>query len=142
MPGLQLTSKLIDGRFPDYERVIPDKERCDKIIDFEADELRSSLARASILSNEKYRAIRLSFDDKLLRIVASNPEQEEAEEELEIEYDGEALEIGFNVSYLLDALGALPSDTARVFLSDNSNCCLIEPVPEGDCQFVVMPMRL
>lgn len=142
MPGLQMTSKLIDGRFPDYERVIPDRERCDKVIDFEADELRQCLARASILSNEKYRAIRLTFDNKLLRIVASNPEQEEAEEELEMDYEGEMMEIGFNVTYLLDALGALPTEKARVYLSDNSNCCLIQPVPEGDCQFVVMPMRL
>jgi len=138
----QLTSKLIDGRFPDYDRVIPDLEQCDKIISIGREVLRQSLARASILSNEKYRAIRLNLDKGLLKILANNPDQEEAEDELEIEYDGEPMEIGFNVSYLLDALAVLPSDVARVHLTDASSSCLIRCEDREDCQYVVMPMRL
>ena len=138
----QLTTKLIDGRFPDYDRVIPDLEQCDKIISLDREVLRQSLARASILSNEKYRAIRLSLDKGVLRILANNPDQEEAEDELEIEYDGEAMEIGFNVSYLLDALAVLPTDVAKVFLTDASSSCLIRGPDRDDCQYVVMPMRL
>ena len=138
----RMTSKLIDGRFPDYDRVIPVLDDCDKVITVEREVLRRSLARASILSNEKYRAIRLSLDKGVLRILANNPDQEEAEDELEIDYDGDILEIGFNVSYLLDALAVLPSETARVFLTDASSSCLIRGDDREDCQYVVMPMRL
>jgi DNA polymerase-3 subunit beta len=138
----QLTSKLIDGRFPNYDRVIPDLDQCDKIISVEREALRQSLARASILSNEKYRAIRLNLEKGVLRILANNPDQEEAEDELEIDYDGEAIEIGFNVSYLIEALAVLPSDIARVHFSDASSSCLIRGGDRDDCQYVVMPMRL
>jgi DNA polymerase-3 subunit beta len=100
------------------------------------------LARASILSNEKYRAIRLNLEKGVLRILANNPDQEEAEDELEIDYDGEAIEIGFNVSYLIEALAVLPSDIARVHFSDASSSCLIRGGDREDCQYVVMPMRL
>ena len=138
----QLTSKLIDGRFPDYDRVIPDLDQCDKIVSVEREALRQSLARASILSNEKYRAIRLNLEKGVLRILANNPDQEEAEDELEIDYDGEAIEIGFNVSYLIEALAVLPSDIARLHFSDASSSCLIRGGDREDCQYVVMPMRL
>ena len=104
--------------------------------------LRQALARASILSNDKYRAIRLNLEPSRLRILANNPEQEEAEDEVEVAYEGEALEIGFNVSYLIDALSALPGDEATLHLGDASSSCLITPKGEGDCQYVVMPMRL
>ena len=107
-PELQVTSKLIDGRFPDYERVMP--KGGDKVITAQTTGLRQALSRTSILSNEKYRGIRLSLDNNSLRIQAHNPEQEEAEEELEINYSADPLEIGFNVTYLLDALSALPGD--------------------------------
>ena len=140
--GTQLTSKLIDGRFPDYDRVIPDLDKCDKIISMDREVLRQSLARASILSNEKYRAIRLSLDKGVLKILANNPDQEEAEDELELDYDGELLEIGFNVSYLLDALAVLPSQVAQIHLTDASSSCLIRGEGREDCQYVVMPMRL
>lgn len=142
LPDLQLTSKLIDGRFPDYERVIPEIDECDKVIVIERDLLRQCLTRASILSNEKYRAIRLSLDSGVLRIVANNPDQEEAEDELEVDYSGDPLEVGFNVSYLIDALATLPSDTARLLLTDASSSCLILCEGRDDCQYVVMPMRL
>jgi len=143
LPDVRLTTKLIDGKFPDYERVIPDEETCDKRIEADRELLRQSLSRASILSNDKYRAIRLSFEPNVLRLIANNPEQEEAEDEVEISYDGEPLEIGFNVSYLIDALAALPSEEANIYLTDSSSSCLIMPKGSGEaCRYVVMPMRL
>ena len=142
LPDVRLTSKLIDGKFPDYERVIPDRDSADKQINVDAELLRQALSRASILSNDKYRAIRLSLEPKVLRVVANNPEQEEAQDEVEVDYDGDTLEIGFNVSYLIDALGALPSEEAMIYLSDSSSSCLITPTGPERCQYVVMPMRL
>ena len=139
-PEIRFTSKLIDGRFPDYHRVMP--KACDKQIQAERGQLRQALARTSILSNEKYRGIRLSLDKNILKIQAHNPEQEEAEEELEVQYGGELLEIGFNVTYLLDALGALPGEDVRILLSDANSSCLIEEGQRGHCKYVVMPMRL
>jgi len=142
MPDAQLTTKLIDGRFPEYGRVIPREDQCDKVVCIDREPLRQSLARASILSNEKYRAIRLNFESGRLRIFANNPDQEQAEDELEIEYGGPSLEIGFNVSYLLDALGALPSETACLYLSGPDASCLLKAQDRDDCLYVVMPMRL
>lgn len=139
-PAIRFTSKLIDGRFPDYKRVLP--KGGDKQIQADRGFLRQALARTSILSNEKYRGIRLSLDENVLRIQAHNPEQEEAEEELEIHYGGDPLEIGFNVTYLLDALGALPGEDVRIILSDANSSCLIEEGGSGHCKYVVMPMRL
>jgi DNA polymerase-3 subunit beta len=139
-PELQVTSKLIDGRFPDYERVMP--KGGDKVITAETTGLRQALSRTSILSNEKYRGIRLSLDNNSLRIQAHNPEQEEAEEELEINYSADPLEIGFNVTYLLDALSALPGDEVRILLSDANSSCLIDDPEGGPNRYVVMPMRL
>jgi DNA polymerase-3 subunit beta len=139
---VRLTSKLIDGRFPDYDRVIPDPEQCDKRVTVEREALRQSLARASILSNEKYRAVRLNLESGVLRVVANNPEQEEAEDEVEVEYSGEPLEIGFNVLYLLEALATLPAERAEVYLANPSSSCLIRPEGGGDCEYVIMPMRL
>jgi DNA polymerase-3 subunit beta len=139
---LQFTSKLIDGRFPDYERVIPDAEVCDKQLTLDKETLRQCLARAAILSNDKYRAVRLSLGPGILRVVANNPEQEEAEDEMEVAYDGETLEVGFNVTYLMDALNALPGDQARLYFTDASSSCLVLPEGEDRCRYVVMPMRL
>ena len=139
---MQLTSKLIDGRFPDYERVIPEISDDGRHIKVDRELLRQSLARASILSNEKYRAIRLSLESGILRILANNPDQEEAEDELEVDYEGDALEIGFNVSYLMEALAALPAEVAHVYMTDASSSCLIRAEGRDDCQYVVMPMRL
>jgi DNA polymerase-3 subunit beta len=142
LPEVRLTSKLIDGKFPDYRRVVPKEESTDKSIVVDRELLRQSLARAAILSNDKYRAVRLCLEPNALRVVAKNPEQEEAEDEVEVAYDGEPLEIGFNVSYLIDALTALPGDEAVIHLGDSSSSALITPKEEGDCQYVVMPMRL
>ncbi|MDZ7734980.1 MAG: DNA polymerase III subunit beta [Gammaproteobacteria bacterium] len=138
---IQFTSKLIDGRFPDYQRVIPAPSS--NILVTDRDMLRQSLTRASILSNEKYRGIRLVLQEGMLRALAHNPEQEEAEEEIEVEYSGDEIEIGFNVSYLLDALGAIRTKRVQAVFADASSSCLI--LPDGDSQnskYVVMPMRL
>lgn len=140
--GAQLTSKLIDGRFPDYERVIPRHEVSDKQVLIDRDQFIGCLTAASVLSNDKYRAVRLSLDDGVLRVVANNPEQEEAEVELEVDYDGEALEIGFNVGYMIQAVNALPSDKVRLCLTDSSSSCLILAEGHPECRYVVMPMRL
>ena len=140
--SMSFSSKLIDGRFPDYRRVIPIRGDTDKEIRADREALRQSLQRAAILSNEKYRAVRLCLESGALSIVASNPEQEQAEDQIEVDYEGESLEIGFNVSYLIDALTAVPDEIARVFLTDASSSCLIVPEEGEGCEYVVMPMRL
>jgi DNA polymerase-3 subunit beta len=132
-----LTSKLIDGRFPDYERVLAEKG--DKIVKANRESLRQGLARTSILSNEKFRGIKIALEMNVLRSAAHNTEQEEAEEEIEVNYSGAPLEIGFNASYLLDVL----SDTVRLEFSKPDRSCLIRP--EGgsaNCRYVVGPIRL
>jgi DNA polymerase-3 subunit beta len=140
LPDLRFTSKLIDGRFPEYQRVIP--KAAGNILTAARDELKQALVRTSILSNEKYRGVRLQLSSDRLRILAHNPEQEEAEEELGISYDGDELEIGFNVTYLLDALTAVGAEQVTVALSDANSSCLIQGPDSGECKYVVMPMRL
>lgn len=140
VPGTQFTSKLIDGRFPDYKRVMPSGG--DKQVLADREPLRQALTRTSILSNEKYRGIRLSLDESRLSIQAHNPEQEEAEEELVVNYSGEPMEIGFNVTYLLDALSATPGNQVLLRLTDANSSCLIEDPSASQCKYVVMPMRL
>lgn len=142
LPDVRMTSKLIDGKFPDYQRVIPEEGSCDKQVVVNRELLRQALSRAAILSNDKYRAIRLSLEPRLLRVVANNPEQEEAEDEVEVAYEGEGLEVGFNVSYLIEALSTLPADEAVIHLTDASSSCLITPKGVDGCRYVVMPMRL
>ena len=139
---VRFTSKLIDGKFPDYGRVIPDEETCDKRLSLDRESLRQCLVRTSVLSSDKHRTVRMTLDAGVLTVAANNPEQETAVDELEIDYAGESLEIGFNVSYLIDALATLPSETADIFLTDSSSSCLIQPHGRSSCQFVVMPMRL
>lgn len=137
---IRFTSKLIDGRFPEYGRVIPSNPT--KRIAVDRDILRSALQRAAILSNEKYRGIRLGVKPGLLILQSHNPEQEEAEEELEINYTGEELEIGFNVNYLLDALAAVDGGEVEIGLTDANNSCLLSSPGTPQAKYVVMPMRL
>jgi DNA polymerase-3 subunit beta len=137
---LCFTSKLIDGKFPDYTRVIPDEGKDPIKVNREL--LRQSLTRASILSNEKYRGVRILLENNKLRALAHNPEQEEAEEELEVAYEGGEMEIGFNVSYLLDALGIIKSENVILTVSDPNSSCLMLPENESQSKYVVMPMRL
>jgi DNA polymerase-3 subunit beta len=140
LPDLRFTSKLIDGKFPDYNKVLP--KASNKFVNAERDTLKQALIRTSILSNEKYRGVRLNLEEQRLSIQAHNPEQEEAEEEVTIEYQGDPIEIGFNVNYILDALNAIPENTVTISLSDSNSSCLIEPAESKDCRYVVMPMRL
>ena len=134
------TSKLVDGKFPDYQRVLPRSP--DKIVLGSRLELRQAFTRAAILSNEKYRGVRLKLTKDSLDIVANNPEQEEAEEAVAVEYQGDSLEVGFNVSYLLDVLGVLSGEQVKLSLSDPNSSALLEESDAGDSLYVVMPMRL
>lgn len=141
-PSMGFTSKLIDGRYPDYLGVIPNPEKCDKIATIDRDRLRQSLTRAAIIANEKQRVVRLLLTGEGLRIIGRNIEQEEAEEQLEVQYVGEPLEMGFNAGYLIEAIGAVPSETVEVFFTEANKSCLIRAEGRSDCQYVVMPMRL
>ncbi|WKX26580.1 DNA polymerase III subunit beta [Tatumella ptyseos] len=134
------TSKLVDGRFPDYRRVLP--KNPDKTLQSGCDVLKQAFARAAILSNEKFRGVRLFITQNQLRITANNPEQEEAEEILDVDYQGSDLEIGFNVSYVLDVLNALKCENVRLLLTDSVSSVQIEDVASPHAAYVVMPMRL
>lgn len=134
------TSKLVDGKFPDYQRVLP--RNGDKMVVGDRQALREAFSRTAILSNEKYRGIRLQLASGLLKIQANNPEQEEAEEELQVDYFGDALEVGFNVSYLLDVLGVMTTDQVRITLADANSSALLQEAGNDDSTYVVMPMRL
>ncbi len=140
LQNLRFTSKLIDGRFPEYQRVIPQVES--NILRADRETLRQALVRASILSNEKYRGVRFILETDLLRIQSNNPEQEQADEELVVEYQGAPLEVGFNATYLLDALGVLEGDAVQIGLVDANSSCLIGAVGVDHFRYVVMPMRL
>ncbi len=135
-----LTSKLVDGGFPEYDRVLP--KGGDKIVLASRNQLKQALLRASILSNEKFRGVRIQLENNTMKITANNPEQEEAEEIVDIEYENSPLEIGFNVSYLLDVLNHIRADDVRMTLTDNNSSALIENHEEEDSMYVVMPMRL
>jgi DNA polymerase III subunit beta len=138
--GIRLTSKLIDGRFPDYERVIPSGPAATLTADKES--LRSALQRAAILSNEKYRGVRLELSKDVLRLQANNPDQEEASDELEVSFQGESMEIGFNVTYLLEAIAAVDGNQVEIDFVDANSSCLIRASDGGHARYVVMPMRL
>jgi DNA polymerase-3 subunit beta len=137
---VRLTSKLIDGKFPEYNRVIPSQPP--HVMSAPRDALRAALQRTAILSNEKYRGVRLVFAPGLLTIQAHNPEHEEAEDQLEVEFSGETLEIGFNVGYLLDALAAIETEVVEVCLTGADSSCLIRAPGDATAKYVVMPMRL
>jgi DNA polymerase-3 subunit beta len=138
--ALVITSKLIDGQFPDWQTVLPTNP--DKIVVGETALLKHSLTRASILSNEKYKGVRLTLAPNVLTISAKNAFQEEAEEIVEVEYEGEELEIGFNGTYILDALNVVSTKMAQIAFSDSNSSCLITEEDKEGCQFIVMPMRL
>ena len=138
--GYSLTSRLIDGKFPDYEKVIP--ADVSRTITGDRDTLRLAFQRASILSNEKYRGVRLSVEGEQLTVQANNPEQEEAEEIVGVHYEGEPMEIGFNVGYLMDVLNVLPGDDVQLGVSEGNNSALIEAAGDDLASYVVMPMRL
>jgi DNA polymerase-3 subunit beta len=138
--SLVFTTKLIDGKFPDYERVIPVDGN--KTLQVERETLKQSLSRIAILSNEKYRGIRLALATGNLSIQAHNPDQEEAEEELPVEYDEGDMEIGFNVTYLIDVLNVLGSENVQVKLKDSNSSAILSDSEDESSLYVVMPMRL
>jgi len=138
--SIELVSKLIDGKFPDYTRVIPTTHK--NTLQIEREPLRQALLRAAILSNEKFRGVRWVLADGTLKIVSSNVEQEEAHEELEVKYSGDALDIGFNVNYLLDVLNNVPGSSVDCAFGDSSSSALLSYGTEKDFKYVVMPMRI
>lgn len=138
--GYTLVTKLIDGKFPDYEKVVPRNPGRSIVGDRET--LKQACMRASILSNEKYRGVRLLLERDQLTIQANNPEQEEALEVVPVVYDGESMEIGFNVSYLQDVFGVLDTSEVRVSVADANSSALIEGIGNEQALYVVMPMRL
>jgi DNA polymerase III subunit beta len=138
--AVELVSKLVDGKFPDYTRVIPTQHKNRLSLDREL--LRQSLQRAAILSNEKFRGVRWVLTDGSLKVVSSNAEQEEAQEELEVEYRGDALDIGFNVNYLLDVLNNVSAAQVECQFGDAASSALLQFPAEPDFKYVVMPMRI
>jgi len=135
-----MSSKLIDGRFPDYRAVIP--VALDKIVTAKCEPLKQALTRVSILSNEKFKGVRLSLSKDVLKLNAKNAFQEESEEITEVDYQGEELEIGFNSLYLLDVLNTVDTDSVELHFSDENSSCLMNPKDSDSLKYVVMPMRL
>ena len=140
LPNQRFTSKLIDGRFPDYKRVMPAEEGNSLVVNRDA--LRQALIRASILSNEKYRGIRVILSQNLLKLQAQNPDQEEADVELEIDYQGDEMEVGINVNYMLDVLNTNNYEQAKLMIKDANSSCLIIFPDDDNSRYVIMPMRL
>lgn len=134
------TSKLVDGRFPDYRRVLP--KNPDKTLTADCDKLKQAFSRAAILSNEKFRGVRLYISENQLRITANNPEQEESEEIVDVNYQSPMIEIGFNVSYILDVLNTLKCEQVNLLLTDSNASVQIEDAATNAAAYVVMPMRL
>ncbi|MEO8343198.1 MAG: DNA polymerase III subunit beta, partial [Gallionella sp.] len=137
--GITLTTKVIDGKFPDYERVIPKYSNhlpLNRIL------VQQALQRVAILSNEKFRGVRVVLTDKNLSIISSNSEHEEAQEEIEIDYHGEVIDIGFNVNYLMDGLNNISSETAVFSFGDPNSSILITTPENQEFRYVVMPMRI
>ena len=138
--GLEFVTKLVEGKFPDYNRVIPKNHKNSVILGRQP--LLSSLQRAAILTSEKFKGVRVNLEPGALRIASSNAEQEEAKEELEIDYGGDAIEIGFNVTYLMDALNNIDHDMVKLELQDGNSSALITVPEQPGFKYVVMPMRI
>ena len=137
---IDLITKVIDGKFPDYSRVIPVGH--ENSFNINRALLLDSMLRASILSNDKYRGIRMVVENNNLKLVSNNSEQEQAEEELEIEYKGDKIDIGFNVTYLIDVLTNIQSDQLTIAFKDSSSSCLVTIPNNEQYKYVVMPMRI
>ncbi len=138
--GMEFVTKLVEGKFPDYNRVIPKNHK--NIITLGRQALLSSLQRTAILTSDKFKGVRLNIDPGTLRVASNNAEQEEAVDELDIDYDGDSIEIGFNVTYLIDALSNMAQEMVRVELSDSNSSALLT-IPGNDTfKYVVMPMRI
>jgi DNA polymerase III subunit beta len=138
--GIEIVSKIVEGKFPDYAKVIPTTHK--NRVTLDRAQLAQSLNRAAILSNEKIRGVRLVFTKDALSIICTNNEQEEAEEGLAVEYDGDPLDIGFNISYLLDVLNHVDSPSVSMTMGDSNSSALIQMPGREDFKYVVMPMRI
>jgi DNA polymerase III subunit beta len=138
--GMEFVTKLVEGKFPDYNRVIPKGHK--NHVTLGRAPLLASLQRAAILTSEKFKGVRLNLEPGLLRIASSNAEQEEAKEEIEIDYGGDPIEIGFNVTYLMDALANMGQEMVSVSLQDANSSALITVPEQGGFKYVVMPMRI
>ena len=139
--GFTFISKLIEGKFPDYNEVVPKESKIK--IQLDRDDLKNALNRVSILTNEKYKGVSFQLKIGSLHLMSKNPEHEEAEEELPIEYTGDHLDIGFNVSYLLDILNHIPAGKVELSFTDSMSSVLINSHNDSyDCLYVVMPMRI
>jgi DNA polymerase III subunit beta len=138
--GMEFVTKLVEGKFPDYNRVIPKNHK--NAVTLGRAPLLASLQRAAILTSEKFKGVRVNIEPGLLRIASSNAEQEEAKEELEIDYNGDAIEIGFNVTYLIDALTNMSQEMIKVELQDTNSSALITVPEQAGFKYVVMPMRI
>jgi DNA polymerase-3 subunit beta len=138
--GMEFVTKLVEGKFPDYNRVIPKNHKNAIVTGRMA--LLASLQRAAILTSEKFKGVRVNVEPGVLRIASSNAEQEEAKEELEIDYNGDAIEIGFNVTYLIDALANMPQEMVKLELQDSNSSALITVPEQTGFKYVVMPMRI
>jgi len=138
--GMEFVTKLVEGKFPDYNRVIPKNHK--NHVTLGRAPLLSSLQRAAILTSEKFKGVRVNIEPGTLRIASSNAEQEEAKEELEIDYSGDTIEIGFNVTYLMDALANMSVDMIKIELQDTNSSALITVPEQAGFKYVVMPMRI
>ncbi|MDM0044544.1 DNA polymerase III subunit beta [Variovorax dokdonensis] len=138
--GMEFVTKLVEGKFPDYNRVIPKGHKNSVTLGRTA--LLAALNRTAILTSDKFKGVRLNIEPGTLRIASSNAEQEEAQDELDIDYGGDAIEIGFNVSYLIEALGNMSQDMVRIDLQDSNSSALVTIPDNNDFKYVVMPMRI
>jgi DNA polymerase-3 subunit beta len=138
--GMEFVTKLVEGKFPDYNRVIPKNHKNAIILGRQP--LLASLQRTAILTSDKFKGVRLNIDPGTLRVASNNAEQEEAVDELDIDYNGDSIEIGFNVTYLIDVLTNMEQDMVKVELSDSNSSALITIPENNSFKYVVMPMRI
>jgi len=138
--SIVLTSKLIDGTFPDYERVIPTNNN--KFMEIDTTDLAKAVDRVATISTERSRAVKLTFQNKLLTLTASSPENGTAEEEIEVQYDNEALEIGFNSRYLLDMTQQIKGNVIQLSMSDGASPTIVKDTDDENALYVLMPMRV
>lgn len=138
--GMEFVTKLVEGKFPDYNRVIPKNHK--NIVTLGRAPLLACLQRTAIMTSEKFKGVRLNVEPGTLRVASSNAEQEEAVDELDIDYGGDAIEIGFNVTYLIDALQNMGQDMVRVELADGNSSALVTNPDDNAFKYVVMPMRI
>jgi DNA polymerase-3 subunit beta len=138
--GMEFVTKLVEGKFPDYNRVIPKNHK--NIVTLGRVPLLASLQRTAIMTSDKFKGVRLNIEPGTLRVASSNAELEEAVDELDIDYGGDAIEIGFNVTYLIDALQNMSQDMVRIELSDGNSSALVTNPEDSAFKYVVMPMRI